>query len=312
MWDKTLKKINHTTTPHHAAKLWNADDNSVILISNGINLVYRFEVNGLGKFLRMTHPNIRSYNESISAIDYQKHLFENAAPICKPVQSKSGNYIEEIIQDDLHFLAHVAEEVPGEIAHFEHEDAYFYQTWGQSLAKLHKAAKSYHPKANLHFKTWKDIWNENTTYLSAENAILKNKFNMMTEWLNTQNCTEINFGLTHGDHRPGNVLYDGKQVYIIDFDEPVYHWFIADIARPFLELSNRPFDEWKQKLDWFVHGYRSIYPINDKQLKDIHRFIQMKSIGIYLWCKNNWFEPTAPGGKPRNQWLEELEQIALK
>jgi Ser/Thr protein kinase RdoA (MazF antagonist) len=45
-----------------------------------------------------------------------------------------------------------------------------------------------------------------------------------------------NFGLTHGDHRPGNVLYDGKQVHPIDFDEPVYHWYMADIAKPFLDL----------------------------------------------------------------------------
>jgi hypothetical protein len=34
-------------------------------------------------------------------------------------------------------------------------------------------------------------------------------------------------------------LYDGKRFSIIDFDEPVYHWYIADIVKPFLEVSEQ-------------------------------------------------------------------------
>ena len=43
----------------------------------------------------------------------------------------------------------------------------------------------------------------------------------------------------------------------------------------------------------------------------INRFTQMKSLGIYLWCKHHWCEPTAPGGKDRDQWLRELRDMVL-
>ena len=56
---------------------------------------------------------------------------------------------------------------------------------------------------------------------------------------------------------------------------------------------------------------RFVETLDDEDLRSINWFTQMKSLGIYLWCKNNWCEPTAPGGKPRDQWLAELRHMAL-
>lgn len=291
---------------------WSADSHTIKLINDGINLVYRFEVNGKGKYLRMTHPNIRSFNELTAAIDFQLYLFTNHAPVCKPVPSQEGNYIETINQGDMLFLAHVTDEVPGDLMHFNHLRNDVFTIWGTALAKLHQAALNYKPARNLHFKTWKDLWNETSCYLPNENDAIKNVFQAINEWFSTLTPTADDFGLIHADHRTGNVLYDGNEVYIIDFDEPVYHWLAADITNPFLELPNKPFASWKPKFLCFIEGYRSILPFSDEQINQLPWFAQMKSLAIYLWCKNNWFEPFAPGGKPRERWLEELYKMALK
>ena len=48
------------------------------------------------------------------------------------------------------------------------------------------------------------------------------------------------YGLIHGDYRPGNVIWDGTTARTIDFDEPNYHWYIADVSRALMELFDQP------------------------------------------------------------------------
>lgn len=308
-WECTLKKITDQTAML-AALQWVDNPIHLTLINNQINCVYRFECESKVYYLRITHEQIRSINELNAAIDFQQHLFLSNAPVCPVMASKNARLIELIQQDELVFLAHVCHEVPGAVMHFEHTDKKVYTGWGQSLAHLHRASQTYQPKEH-HFRTWKDLWQETTDYAKHETKDIKEIYHQINEWFVNNPVTDSNFGLTHCDHRPGNVLYDGHQIHIIDFDEPVYHWFISDIAMPFLDLSSKPHHEWKHLFNWFIEGYRSILPIDEKDLKSINWFTQMKSLGIYLWCKNEWHEPTAPGGKPREQWLSELRQMAL-
>ncbi len=78
-----------------------------------------------------------------------------------------------------------------------------------------------------------------------------------------------------------------------------------------MDLCNKPWPLWKPVFEWFIEGYRQIRPLSSDELKEINHFSQMKSLDIYLWCKYNWFEETAPGGKPREEWLQDLKTMAL-
>lgn len=275
-----------------AARLWNADQDSVKLVSSGVNLVYRmtchFQKN---KYLRITHPMLRSHMELVAAIDYQHYLFENGAPICEPVKSRHGNYIEEVTQDGDTFLAHVNEEVQGEVIHFNHSDKQVYQAWGKALAHLHRAAKSYQPGEKYRFLDWQDLWEEAGRNVQAENEVIQQEYEEIDDWLSSMTKNQHDFGLTHGDHRSGNVLFDGRLVHIIDFDEPVSHWYWADMARPFLDLNTRKFHKWKEKAAWFLEGYGTILPFEDEIINYLPWFIRMKNVDIYLWMKNNLSAP---------------------
>lgn len=307
--ETTLKKITDETALR-AAACWVDGPSSLKLINNQINCVYRFEANNQGYYLRITHETIRSQQELLGSIDFQRHLLTHEAPICEAIPSKQGQWLEIIPQGELQFLVHVCLEVPGEIMHFDHVETTTYVQWGQALARLHQASKSYNP-GNNHFLTGEDLWQETRDYAMLDtDPEIQTIFHRIDDWFSTKQHTDF-YGLTHGDHRPGNVLYDGKKIYLIDFDEPVYYSFLADIALPFLDLYGKPFKSWKTKLDGFIEGYRRILPIPDDELNQLHWFTQMKSLNIYLWCKNNWFEPTAPGGKPRDVWLQELRHMAL-
>ena len=72
------------------------------------------------------------------------------------------------------------------------------------------------------------------------------------------------FGLTHTDVRSENAMWDGERVRIIDFDEPVYHWYASDVMRPFLEFARLPADEFDSLFDAFLAGYREVREFSDR------------------------------------------------
>ncbi len=310
MWGETLKKIDHSSTPQSAASLWGADTGSLKLINDGINVVYRFTTKEKGRYLRLTHSLIRTEIDLASSLDFQRHLFENGAPVCKPLISNSNRKIEEIKQGQLMFLATAVEEVRGYIMHFDERDPSIYRNWGAALAKLHQVAKTYKPDPKFQFKTWQDLWSETSAYLKGEESIIIEEYKKVDAWFHKLPAFHEDFGLTHGDHRTGNVLYDKKNTYFIDFDEPVYHWFIADIAKPFLELQKRPKSFLQKKFAKFIAGYQSVTPLSPDLLSNIHWFARMKSLDIYLWCKNQWHEESMDGIS-REQWLKDLRQLVL-
>ena len=59
MWNEVLKRIDSTNTPQNSVKRCKGDASSIRLVSDGINLVYRFEKDGQDYYLRLTHAELR-------------------------------------------------------------------------------------------------------------------------------------------------------------------------------------------------------------------------------------------------------------
>lgn len=139
MWNEVLHHF-HIEQAHEAIKRFGGDSKTLCLISRGINLVYRFESQKQGYFLRVTHEKLRNHFALSAAIAYLRYLFEAGVLVCEPILSQKGNWIEPIYQGQEIFFAHVCREVPGQEMHFNSRDLSLYHRWGASLGCLHKAA----------------------------------------------------------------------------------------------------------------------------------------------------------------------------
>lgn len=307
MWNEVLKRINSTETPKNAVKQWGGAADSINLVNEGINLVYRFEQNGQGDYLRLTHATLRSEDELQAAIAYQRHLFEHDVPICEPILSLNGLWVEHIQQGSELFLAHVCREVPGKPVHFDHADLGLYKSWGIALGKLHHASLSYHPEKHS-YTSWESSLEELHDYAQHESMALQDTLGAVTKFFNKRKQTSENYGLTHGDHRKGNVLSDGHTIHIIDFDLPSMNWFMEDVARPFFNSIVHNEMNWQDKINPYIEGYLSVMPLQSIDLSAFEKQIQMKALEIYLWNKNNWSGESAAGGHNTTKWLELIYQ----
>ncbi|MBN9231884.1 MAG: hypothetical protein BGO90_12445 [Legionella sp. 40-6] len=303
MWNDVLKKIDAINTPKQAVARWSGDSDSVILVSDGINLVYRFQRGSEKYYLRITHISLRAEKELLAAISYQHHLFIKDVPVCEPVLSVNNLWSEQIFQGKEIFLAHVCREVPGEPITFAHKDNKLYEKWGETLGQLHKAAQTYEPKQHR-YTDWQQSLDELTGYAQNESQELQSILGEINQYYKVRSSSLNNYGLTHGDHREGNILTDGKKIHIIDFDLPIYNWFLEDVARPFFHSIIWEEPSWLKKLDPYLDGYLSTLGENSIELAAFTKQIQLKALEIYLWTKNNWSSDRAPGGGNTQKWLE--------
>ena len=74
-------------------------------MNDGINIVYGFEVEGRGAYLKVCNSGNRSMLEHRAAVEYLEHLASNGADVCAPVLSSAGRLIEQYRQADDVFCA---------------------------------------------------------------------------------------------------------------------------------------------------------------------------------------------------------------
>ncbi|MCH9763359.1 MAG: phosphotransferase [Gammaproteobacteria bacterium] len=307
MWNDVLKKIDTNKTPQALISCWASNAQQIHLVSEGVNLVYRFEQAGLGYYARLTHASLRSETELKAALAYQRHLFSHGVPVCELLISSNQLWVESFQQGDEVFTAHVCREVPGTPIHFDYKNIALYGHWGKVLGQLHRAAKNY-DQGQHEYTSWDSSLGELHEYAPHESQVLQDVLDEVTLFFKARKQTSENFGLTHGDHREGNVLTDGEQVHIIDFDLPSKNWFMEDLARPFFHPIIHDEENWLDKMNAYLDGYFSVMSEDSVDLSAFSKQIQLKALEIYLWTKNNWSGDVAPGGLDTKNWLQCIYQ----
>lgn len=290
-WYDIHQQFDHARIPALCAELWAGDPNSVTHISTSANIVYRFESGGEGRYLRITHGIIASIPGRCAATDYLLHVYRQGVPVCRPVESVNGNLIETFTQGEWEFQASVVAEVPGVPIALDTTDMRVFEAWGQSMGKLHYAVRDYTPTPDCGYTmpTIQYFWENARRYAPQLDADFHAVYREVDTWLRTVPMTD--YGLTHGDHRPGNVLWDGQTAYTVDFDEPVLAWYLWDIIRALLEFSERPVAERRRIRDAFWESYRAHNPIDEGWLDELVPFTRFRATLMHLWTLSDPLTP---------------------
>jgi Ser/Thr protein kinase RdoA (MazF antagonist) len=156
-----------------------------------------------------------------------------------------------------------------------------YENWGKALAKLHVASLCYQPK-NFQYDSWENDRIELEDYAKNEDKHIQTELIQVIDYLKNHPQADNNYGLIHGDHRKGNVLTAGNQVYFIDFDLPRFCWFMDDISRPFFSSIMQNQQNWQNKLIPYLKVYHSVFPLTQAELPTFPWFIRYKALNMYL------------------------------
>ena len=89
------------------------------------------------------------------------------------------------------------------------------------------------------------------------------------------------FGLVHADLRLANLLEDGDQTYVIDFDDCGWSWFLYDFgtAVSFFEHDPRV----PELADAWVRGYRTVRALPKEDEAELPTFVMMRRLLLVAW-----------------------------
>ncbi len=296
-WDATLARIDREAAAERGAGLFGAT-RPPQFVSVGANLVFRLTLaDGADAYLKLIHARLRDRGEMEANTAYHAHLFDCAAPVPPVLRSVEGRRVEAFDVAGEPVLATATGAVRGRSVEAQPVE---YAAWGRALAALHAAAESFPHALAGPLRHWEANWRECVEQIRPDDAPALAQVTRIEAWLRELPCDAGALGMTHSDCNRTNALYDGERVRIIDFDEPMHHWFAADVARPFRELTHEDpaFEACRAAL---VGGYREVRALDDRLEQAIPGFVRMKNVEIYAWIahQGHWTGDELPGGRDR-------------
>ena len=144
-----------------------------------------------------------------------------------------------------------------------------YRAYGRSIGRLHRASLGFAPAPGARhmlnpgesgvFARWDWLWQRAATGISGV-PVLERAFERLTPDVLAWAAEEA--VMTHGDLRPGNVIWQPETLnaIIIDFDEPVLGPAALDLVHAGLELGE---GERPALMAALLAGYRAEHPLHE-------------------------------------------------
>lgn len=264
------------------------------LINVSENATYCVEAPGTDKrwALRVHRQGYHSLAAIRSELAWLVALKENGAAYTPtPVAGRDGEWIQKI-QTNTMPARHVVM--------FEWEagvepsatDTQGFEQLGAVAARMHAHVRQWTKPQGFERFTWDfetmlggkphwGAWRDGMGMTPQIEAVFARTVDLIEKRLRRFGKGEDRFGLVHGDMRLANLLVDGGQVKVIDFDDSGFSWFLYDCATTvsfFEDSADVP-----ELLAAWVRGYRSEGELSAEEEAEIGTFVMLRRLLLVAW-----------------------------
>ncbi|MEC9489105.1 MAG: phosphotransferase [Halanaerobium sp.] len=261
------------------------------------NFVYQFTREGQDFILRFSHDSRRTPELVMGEVDWLNYLARNGLKVCKAVKSKRDRIVEVIDAGQTSFSAVSFVKAPGRPTEQEDLTEELFIKMGNFIGRMHMLTRDYEPSTpEIRRPEWYEGMDSlANSYLNEVDDKIKDKFIKIRRYPEKYTMGRDEYGLIHCDfHRHNFHLYQ-NEIYLYDFDECSYSWFVEDIAMAlFYALPDEDLPDFKQKAqqiyDWLMTGYLQENNLNPVWLNEIPYFLKQREINIYIVLKASKIE----------------------
>jgi len=205
--------------------------------SDGV--LYRFQDESQNRLLKVmflgmgdTRKALLCFKSRLKFVDY---MHREGVRCIEPLPSLNNRLYETLEDQESTWVAYAMKRVSGKTMSPKVWDPAFIQNWGRMIGKCHQAAQNYpdweysiDPITSERYLTWESEW-ESFRHMCKEKEV-KTQWEHIGKELCSLPIRRNAFGFIHNDPHLWNLLVDGDQVTLIDFDVANHHWFVNDIA----------------------------------------------------------------------------------
>jgi Ser/Thr protein kinase RdoA (MazF antagonist) len=282
---------------------------SVTLINVSENHTYRVDDAGSGGryALRVHRPGYRTVAQIESELDWVKALSdERVAQTPAAVAARDGSRVVSAAAEGVRARNVVMFEwLDGVDVDLDAGDAATeqFEILGSISARMHGHARSWQPPRGFTRPRWDyeysigprghwGPWQDGLGIGPEERGQLERLDETIAARLDAYGQSAARFGLIHADMRLANLLIDGEDVRVIDFDDCGYSWFMYDFATAVSFMEDHP--RVPELREAWVRGYRSIASLDAASEAELQTFVMLRRLLLVAWIgSHHTFAPEA-------------------
>lgn len=220
---------------------------------------------------------------------------EQGVKIVHPIANAEGRIYEQRAFDNKLFIAYIMDKVEGQPLNDVCYDDKFIANIGRTAGQMHKAAKLYPmwkgegPDGDCEVLGWKQEVEFFIGWCADEDV--KASWKEMNKRLETLDRNRATYGFLHNDMHLGNMIINGDDIHLLDFDVANFHWFANDIVcstQNFLWSKSGGFDRplndkdaLKRFMESYLDGYEKETHIDGATLENLDLFLNYRRMIIF-------------------------------
>lgn len=276
-----------------ALKHWQIPYTSIRFIAQRENTVYRVDDSTTGQVwaLRLHRPGLRTEAELISECQWLQYLSSGGLGVPLPIATRNAEWC---VEHNGHWVD-MQTWLPGKSINPDASEVH-YQALGFTMAKLHTLSDNW--AKPTHFQRpnwdlngflgdtpeWGCFW-ENPALDHSQKKLFE-QFRHTASKVLKQKHNDLDFGLIHADLVSENVLVNGSNIQLIDFDDSGFGYRLFELATVILRLQRS--HGWESRTQALIAGYQSVRPLS---LDSLDMFIALRACTYIGWIIPRRNEP---------------------
>lgn len=290
---------------------------------NATYLIHEQESGGEFAVLRISRPGYHRIEELKAEIVWLQQI-RQTTDLCvtKPIAGKNGEYIQRVVgADSKEYFCIMTEYLTGAAPDENDECAAKKQftQLGEITAKLHRQTQMWSGAGKLQRIHWSydnmigatPVWGQWQAAADLTQGMIRTltrTSEIIKKRLEQFGRTRDNYGLIHADLRLANLVIEGEQMKIIDFDDCGFGWHLHDLA------SAMSFIEAKlimpELVEAWLNGYCKIRPLSLRECREIDTFIMQRRMQLMAWMASH--SESTPVQKLNEGFTEGTVELAEK
>lgn len=285
-----------------ALRKWGLDGAAIELISVSENIVFKVSTSpGERLVLRVHRPGYHTLDELISEQRWTAALHEAGVSVPVPRHTPDGRgYVSvQVPGTNEHRYVGLVEWVDGETVHsvIEHEAdaatlALRFEQLGRIAARIHNAAVAWPVPGGFQRHAfdaeglmgerpfWGPFWGLPQLSTTQRELILKARA-AIYRILSDYGKDPGTYSLIHADLHTRNLLINGDQLHVIDFDDAGFGWHPYELAVALFSYQDHPHVDAIH--DALIRGYRSARALDDAVVELIPMFTLIRALALLGW-----------------------------
>lgn len=293
----------------------------IVLSENATYMVKNKDSGEKNGVLRISRPGYHTLSELNAEMKWLNQINEYTPLIvANPIRGLDGEDIQIVKGSDGNdYYCVICEYLSGEAPDENNEAQMVKQFFhlGETTAYLHRQTEIWNGATKLDRIEWNydtiigdhaawGRWQDFPDMTPEAKVMLEKVAAIIKKRLQRYGKNKDNYGLIHADLRLANLLLEGDQIKVIDFDDCGFGWHLHDLASALSFIEEKPIVP--KLINAWLDGYRKVLPFTDTDFEEIDTFIMMRRLQLTAWLGSH--KESGPVAELSVGWMDGTIELA--